>query len=64
MVMCLTEVVYCWHCGKTFKKKVHNNVRINDFENCPHCGKGFNDLCKQAQEAVIKTLETVRDFRG
>lgn len=50
--MCLVEKVYCFHCGKQFQKK-----KEVDFEDCPHCGKGFSDLSQEAQFAVLQVLK-------
>jgi len=51
--MCVTPVVKCWHCGEWFIKK---SATKNDFENCPYCGKGFDQLSPEAQRAVKATL--------
>ncbi len=50
--MCITQVVKCWHCGEWFVKQGSRN----EFEDCPHCGKGFEDLGAEAQRAVKATL--------
>jgi len=50
--MCVTPVVKCWHCSEWFVKK---NIQ-GDFENCPYCGKGFDQLSPDAQRAVKATL--------
>lgn len=55
--MCLTENVYCWHCEKEFTKKNYVPRSTEEFENCPHCGRGFNDLSKESQKAVLMTLK-------
>ncbi len=55
--MCVTEFVYCWHCGQQFKKTDYQPGKIDEFENCPHCHLGFNDLSKEAQKAVLMTLK-------
>jgi len=49
--MCVTQVVKCFHCGKWFKKTF-----IRDFENCPHCGKGIDDLSGHDRELVMTVL--------
>lgn len=61
--MCITETVYCWHCGEQFKKNKYNPNLIDDFEDCPHCEKGFDDLNNEAQLAVKRTLEGIKDFK-
>jgi Zn finger protein HypA/HybF involved in hydrogenase expression len=50
--MCVTPVVKCWHCGEWFVKKANRG----EFEDCPHCGKGFEDLTPEAQVAVKATI--------
>jgi hypothetical protein len=50
--MCVTPVVKCWHCGEWFVKKGDRG----EFEPCPFCGKGFEQLTPEAQRAVRATL--------
>ncbi len=50
--MCVTPVVKCWHCGEWFVKKGDRG----EFEPCPFCGKGFEQLTPEAQRAVKATL--------
>ena len=50
--MCVTPVVKCWHCGEWFVKKGNRG----EFEDCPYCGKGFEELTPEAQKAVKATL--------
>jgi len=45
------RTVYCFHCGKKFIKQ------SAEFENCPHCGKGFSDLTEEARYAVEMVLK-------
>jgi len=52
MRMCVTAVVKCWHCGEWFAKEANRG----EFENCPFCGKGFEQLGVEAQRAVKATL--------
>ena len=52
MRMCVTAVVKCWHCGEWFTKQANRG----EFENCPFCGKGFEQLGPEAQRAVKATL--------
>lgn len=59
--MCVAEIVYCWHCSKEFTKQKFVEGDINDFEDCPHCGKGFDDLGPEAQQAVVMTLRPFED---
>ncbi|HYY91471.1 MAG TPA: hypothetical protein VE955_05725 [Candidatus Dormibacteraeota bacterium] len=42
----------CWHCGEWFVKKANRG----EFEDCPLCGKGFEDLTPEAQVAVKATI--------
>lgn len=49
--MCITKIVKCWHCGEWFEK-----TQKEEFETCPHCSKGFEDLSEEAQHAVKATL--------
>jgi predicted nucleic acid-binding Zn-ribbon protein len=56
--MCIAKVVKCFHCGEWFEKK-----EKVDFENCPHCGKGFDDLNPEAQKAVEAVLAPFLDPR-
>lgn len=53
--MCIFPEVFCWHCEKKFTKQ--NDNTLYDFENCPYCKKGFNDLSLDAQRAVLMTLK-------
>jgi hypothetical protein len=50
--MCITAVVKCWHCGEWFAKQANGG----EFEDCPFCGKGFEQLGVEAQRAVKATL--------
>ena len=50
--MCVTAVVKCWHCGEWFTKQANRG----EFEDCPFCGKGFEQLGVEAQRAVKATL--------
>ena len=59
--MCITKNVYCWHCKKRFTKQKHTKGAIDEFENCLHCGKGFDDLTPDAQQAVLMTLKALED---
>jgi len=57
--MCFVKEVYCWHCGKKFEKRNYRDGSINDFEKCPYCNKGFNELSLEAQKAVKMTLKGI-----
>lgn len=50
----LPRDVYCFHCGKKFTKK-----EPEGFENCPHCGKGINELSEEAQFAVKMVMKSM-----
>ncbi len=50
--MYVTAVVKCWFCSEWFVKKANKG----EFEECPFCGKGFEDLSPEAQRAVKATL--------
>lgn len=45
-------IVFCFHCGEKFQKKK------DKFEDCPFCGKGYDDLSKESQFAVAMMLKT------
>ena len=52
--------VYCFNCGGKFKKKDPLG-----YEECPLCGKGFNDLSKDSQFAVRMVMKTmIEHFRS
>lgn len=57
--MCVTKEVVCWHCGEEFEKDSYRDGMSDDFEACPHCGKGFEDLGTEAQIAVRRTLRPI-----
>jgi len=54
--MCVTAVVKCWHRGEWFAKQANRG----EFENCPFCGKGFEQLGAEAQRAKGETSHRVR----
>jgi len=47
--------VFCWHCSKPFIFEGADGKK-ESFVKCPHCGKGFEDLSKEAQKAVLNTF--------
>lgn len=59
--MCITREVYCWHCQKQFSKQDYNGPEGDDFEPCPHCGKGYDDLSEDAKQAVDMTLKAIQE---
>ena len=54
--MCIFREVYCFHCGTKFEKQ-NQNPSMDDFENCPNCKKGFDDLSEESQFAVKMVLK-------
>lgn len=52
--MCIGKNVKCFHCGEWFEK-----TQEREFEPCPYCRKGFEDLTKEAQFAVMAVLAPI-----